>query len=87
MISNVNLNASGHMQNVNKVSDEKPRNESNSVAAAPIQNNDNETAVVDVFTVSFWERGVPKPPEAIGEAKTSVDITIDGENYLDTSKN
>ena len=88
MISNVNLNASAHMQNVNKLPDEKLHNESNSVAAVePVKNDVNDTAVVDVFTVSFWERGVPKADEPKGEAATSVDITVDGGIYLDTSKN
>jgi len=76
------------MQNVNKVPDDKLRNEGNSVAAeAPAKIDVDETAVVDVFTVSFWDRGVPQPEAKPSEAKTSVDITVDGESYLDTSKN
>ena len=85
MISNVNLNASAHMQNVNKLPDDKLRNESNSAVNNEIEAT--ETAVVDVFTVSFWDRGVPSPQAKPNEAKTSVDITVDGETYLDTSKN
>jgi len=92
MISNVNLNASAHAQNANRVPDEKLR--SNSVPAAesvPVKNEDTETAVVDVFTVSFWDRGLPEtpppPPEAPADAAKSVDITVDDEIYLDTSKN
>jgi len=76
------------MQNVNKLPDDKLRNESNSAVNNEIEAT--ETAVVDVFTVSFWERGVPGPETKEAkpvEAKASVDITVDGETYLDTSKN
>jgi len=132
MISNVNLNASAHIQNTNVQSDEKLRNESNNTAAY-VKNeiNDEADAVVDVFSVSFWQRGVPKPfdpttvtsqeaVEAVSESQDkvpvssdekppveitavpgnqeyksntsnetskSVDITVDGETFLDTSKN
>jgi len=91
MISNVNLNASAHAQNVNRVPDEKLRNDSVPVAeSVPVKTEENETAVVDVFTVSFWDRGLPEspppPPEAPAEAAKSVDITVDDEIYLDTSK-
>ena len=91
MISNVNLNASAHLQNVNKVPDEKLQNKSNPAAeATPDKNEANETAIVDVFTVSFWDRGVPPADDSntsVNEAAKSVDITVDGEIYLDTSKN
>ncbi|MCL2819594.1 MAG: hypothetical protein FWD38_01995 [Oscillospiraceae bacterium] len=73
MVSNVNFNASAHVQNVSRP-DEKLRNESN-----PVNENNvsDENAIVDVFTVSFWDRGVPKPEAVSGEAVKSVDITVD----------
>ena len=91
MISNVNLNASAHAQNVNRVPDEKLQKDSvPAVESVPVKNEDTETAVVDVFTVSFWDRGLPETPppaKAPAEAAKSVDITVDDEIYLDTSKN
>jgi len=75
MISNVNFNTSANVQNVNKLPDEKLRSGSNS--AAEITGSNNDTSVVDVFTVSFWERGVPKPEVSNGEVAKSVDITLE----------
>jgi len=86
MVSNVNFNAATSVQNTNKIPDEKLQVTSNPVVASD-KNDTNENAIVDVFTVSFWDRGVPKSEVPSGEAAKSVDITVDDEIYLDTSKN
>ena len=83
MISNVNLNASAHVQNAAKVPDEKLQSKVNpAVEVTPVKNEANETAIVDVFTVSFWDRGVPPAEDSsviINEAAKSVDITVNTE--------
>jgi len=86
MISNVNFNLSANIQALNKQADDKLRNESNSVATLTADRNEvsvDANAIVDVFSVNFWSRGIPEPfdPAALQPAPQVSDMV---ENEFDS---